>query len=196
MCKNYNIQHWKTPVYHPQANQVESTNKNIKMALRTYLLDEKSHFNWEKFIEKVVQDLNTTPHTSTDQTPFYLNFGREHIHDGREYKQLIDVNAHHSLDSERLKDVRNESREKQSDTYEQSKIRRSTRTKTRLFREGDQIYIPNNKLSSSGEKYTAKLAPGKTRGYIKKKVGEHSYEIIDAQQRPLGVHHASHIFTR
>lgn len=196
MCKAYNIRHWKTPVYHPQANQVESTNKNIKMALRTYLIDEKSHSNWENFIEKVVQDLNTTPHTSTDHTPFYLSFGREHIRDGREYSQLIDVNPHHSLDPERLKDVQIESREKQADTYEQTKLRRSPRSKVRFFKEGDMVFIPKYKLSSAGEKYAAKLAPGKVQGYIKKCLGENTYEIIDGNQKPLGNHHASKIYTR
>lgn len=59
MCEEKKIRHWKTPVYHPKANQVESTNKSLKSSLRCYLLDERSHSNWEKYIDKLVLDLNT-----------------------------------------------------------------------------------------------------------------------------------------
>lgn len=196
MCQSYNIQHWKTPVYHPKANQVESTNKNIKMALKTYVMNDSNHGNWEKHIAKVVHDLNTTPHTSTGHTPFYLNFGREHIRDGKEYSHLMDSNPFHCLDSNRLNDIREESREKQGDTYEETKVRQSGRTKTRHFPIGAEVFIPNNKLSSAGVKYNAKLAPGKLRAYVKKKIGENTYELVDPHNKPIGVHHADHIMTR
>lgn len=195
MCKNHKITHWKTPAYHPKANQVEATNKSIKTALRIYLLDEKNHSNWERNLEKLVLDLNTTPHTSTGKTPFYLNFGRENVRSGDEYK-LMDANPHYNRDPERLKDIREEAREVQGNAYDEAKIRRSARTIKRIFNDGAEVFISNNKLSSAGDRYASKLASPKIRAYVKRKIGSDSYELVDKNQKSLGIHHADEIMTR
>lgn len=141
MCTDRGIQHWKTPVYHPQANQVESTNKNIKTALKIHLAELKNHSSWEDFLEKIVEDSNTKPHTATNQTPYYLHHGREHVKNGNEYKLLIDVNPHHNLDKEGRKDIRQEARETQGDKYEERKLRHSARVPKRLINIGAEVHI-------------------------------------------------------
>lgn len=196
MCNDKGIEHWKTPVYHPKANQVESTNKNIKNALKIHLAEIKHHSHWEDFIEQVLQDLNTTPHTSTNQTPYFLHHGREFVKHGNEYKMLVDTNPHHTIDPETIQDIREEARELQGDRYEERKVRHSTRARIRNFDIGAEVYIANNKLSSLGQGYNAKLAPSKIRAYVVKKLGENTYTLVDSKQKPLGNHHADQIMTR
>lgn len=196
MCESRHIHHMRTPVYHPKANQVESTNKNIKMALKTYLDSDKNHAKWEDYVTKVVIDLNTTPHTSTGRSPFYLNFGREMVRDAREHKLLLDANPQRTLDEERMQIIRDETSTKQRDTYEDNRTRQSTRTKKRTFASGAEVFIPNNKLSSGGERYAAKLAPRKIRAYVKAKKGDDTYELVDKSGKPIGVYHADDIMTR
>lgn len=91
MCAKYKIKHILTPVRHPKANPVESSNKNIKIALRTYLHQQKDHSPWQKNIKKVVSDLNSATHTTTGVSPYYLQYGRELVYSGDEYRNLIDV---------------------------------------------------------------------------------------------------------
>lgn len=117
MCAKFHIKHSRTPVAHPKANQVESTNKNIKTALMGHLANTREHSQWENFISKVVIDLNTTPHTSTGQSPFYLNYGREMIRDAREYQILLEANPQRTFEPERMQAVHEEAHETQRDNY-------------------------------------------------------------------------------
>lgn len=196
VCKSKHIQHMRTAVYHPKANPVESTNKNIKMALKTYLADEKNHSKWEDYVNKVVINLNTTPHTSTGRSPFYINHGREMTRDAREYKILLDANPHRTLEKERMEIVRDETATKQHERYDENRNRHSERAKKRVFDVGAELFIPNNKLSSGGDRYAGKLAPSKVRVYVKEKKGNDMYEMVDKHGKAVGVYHADDIMTR
>lgn len=92
MCNRRNINHMKTAIYHPRANPVESTNKTIKNALKAKLIGLKNHSTWSQHIKKIVSDYNSTVHTVTGVSPYFLQFGRELITSGDEYKRLIEVN--------------------------------------------------------------------------------------------------------
>lgn len=48
----YRIAHFKTPVYHPQANQVEATNKSVKQLLRAELVGKSDHADWAQYALK------------------------------------------------------------------------------------------------------------------------------------------------
>lgn len=91
LCRSRNITHMRTPFYHPQANPVESSNKNIKIALKTYLKNHPNHKSWANYVDKAVHDLNTSVHNSTNYTPFFLKQGRECVEDANEYTQQDDV---------------------------------------------------------------------------------------------------------
>lgn len=65
-----------------------------------------------------------------------------------------------------------------------------------VFNDGAQVLIPNHKLSSGGERYAAKLATRKRTVYVKRKVGEDTYELMDPRGKILGEYHADDIMTR
>ena len=186
LCTDYHIRHMKTPFYHPQANQVEATNKTIKSFLRARMANVPEHSVWESFLTRVVLDINTMPHTSTNYSPYFLHCGREFTRDGREFEVLVDVNPHTSREEDRMKSLRDEVRDRQFDTYRNSQRRVLPRTRIRKFKVGDEVYIPNNKLSSAGDRYNSKLAPKKIRAYVSRIVGSDSYELIDGNRRIIG----------
>ena len=63
-------------VYHPQTNgQTEAINKIIKHTLKAKL--EESKGNWPEELPQVLWSYNTTPRSTTGQTPFSLTYGCE-----------------------------------------------------------------------------------------------------------------------
>lgn len=144
----------------------------------------------------MVLDLNTTHHTSTNETPYYLHYGREYVQHGDEYKLLLDTNPYHTREQEQLKNVKEDARDFQAEKYESRKQRNSKRVRTKKFDIGAELYLSNNKLSSGGQGYTAKLGPIKRRAYVTHKVGNDIYTLVDIHGKPLGNHHADQIMTR
>ncbi|KAK1398908.1 hypothetical protein POM88_008771 [Heracleum sosnowskyi] len=65
-----------TAVYHPQSNgQIEVVNKIIKHTLKTKLEERKGC--WPEELPMVLWSYNTTPRTTTGESPFTLTYGCE-----------------------------------------------------------------------------------------------------------------------
>ncbi|KAG8261821.1 hypothetical protein J6590_080120 [Homalodisca vitripennis] len=45
--REWKVEHWTTPIYHPQANPTERRNQELKKLLRTHLID-KEHKTWDQ----------------------------------------------------------------------------------------------------------------------------------------------------
>ena len=67
--------HMHTTSYHPQSDGlVERANHTIQTMLAT-AIDEKDE--WEECLPKVCLAYNTSEHSATGFTPFYMMFGRQ-----------------------------------------------------------------------------------------------------------------------
>jgi hypothetical protein len=67
----------RTTAYHPACNgQVERFNRTIKNSLAK-LCDVADHRDWDRVVDAVAFGLNTSIHSVTSMTPFFLHFGRE-----------------------------------------------------------------------------------------------------------------------
>lgn len=76
ICQALQIEKSRTTAYHPQCDGlVERFNRTLKHMLATSLKDHP--FDWEDRLRKVCMAYNTSVHSSTGYTPFYLMFGRE-----------------------------------------------------------------------------------------------------------------------
>ena len=77
ICKILRINKTRTTPYHPQGDDglVERFNCTLKSMLSTTLRDYP--FDWEDRLRKVCMAYNTSIHSSTGYSPFYLMFGRE-----------------------------------------------------------------------------------------------------------------------
>ncbi|RDX98991.1 hypothetical protein CR513_18019, partial [Mucuna pruriens] len=75
-CEGLKIKQVFTSVEHPQSNgQAEAANKIILRRLRKRLEEAKGR--WAKELPQVLWSYHTTPHSTTNETPFRLTFGTE-----------------------------------------------------------------------------------------------------------------------
>jgi len=76
LCKLLHIKKTRTTPYHPQCDgMVERFNRPLLNMLATHC---KEHpWDWEQHLHEVCMAYNTSVHTSTGYTPFYLMFGRQ-----------------------------------------------------------------------------------------------------------------------
>ncbi|RDX75012.1 Tf2-9, partial [Mucuna pruriens] len=75
-CKELKIKQVFTSVKHPQSNgQAKVANKVILQGLRRRLEEAKGR--WAEELPQVLWSYHTTPHSTTNETPFRLTFGTE-----------------------------------------------------------------------------------------------------------------------
>ncbi|WKY05451.1 hypothetical protein Q1695_006010 [Nippostrongylus brasiliensis] len=66
-----------TPYHYEGNGACERMFATFQMMLRPYI--SKNHLDWDRFLPSCVFCYNTSVHTSTDDTPFFLMFGRDPI---------------------------------------------------------------------------------------------------------------------
>ena len=78
LCKALHFKHKTTTAYHPQSNGLtERFNKTVVEMLRKYLDD--GFTNWEEMLGAVAFAYRNSVHSSTLETPYFLNHGRDPI---------------------------------------------------------------------------------------------------------------------
>lgn len=76
LCKTLKISKTRTTAYHPQCDGlVERFNRTLQDMIATITVDHP--FDWEEALPKVCIAYNTSIHTTTGYSPFYLMYGRE-----------------------------------------------------------------------------------------------------------------------
>lgn len=90
--KNYRVEHVTTPVYHPQANEVEATNKSVKQMLRAELMQLACHSEWAAQVPKIIMRLNTNARMPVGKSPHFIVYGQEKSMTGDEFRLLNNVN--------------------------------------------------------------------------------------------------------
>ena len=77
LLEEYKIEHYRSSLYRPQANDaVEVTNKNVKRILSKML---ENYRDWSEYLQFVLWGYRTTARTSTSVTPYSLVYGYEAV---------------------------------------------------------------------------------------------------------------------
>lgn len=195
------IKHFLTPVYHPQPNSVEATNKSVKTLLRAELIKRASHTDWSEVLDKVVMELNSAPRMPTGRSPHSIVFGKERSQNGAEHRLIHDENANLSrtgTEQERREMTNEAVAEQARASFVKNRNQYDLRTTIRKFKHGDVVYLANTKQSSAGSQYAQKLAPLRKMGIVKEKVSgsKDIYVVVDQNGKELGNYHATQLASR
>lgn len=175
-----------TPKYHPQANPTEAANKTILNAIKAYIKSNETHRQWDHELEKIQCAINSSCHTSTKETPYFINYGRELINYGNEHDIIDPENEKSATNSFEFQEIRKNVSENLKNTYEKSKRTYDLRSRTIEYVPGQIVWKKNTTLSDAGKRYSAKLAPRYVKCRIRKKLGSNTYEIEDLRGNLMG----------
>lgn len=198
LLDRFQINHWLNSRYHSQANPVERVNRTINAAIRTYVKEDQRL--WDTKVPEIEMVLNTSVHSSTGFTPFYVTHGHE----------LSELGTDHRLarHDKTLTPEEKEERKKKmfaeiyevvaknlAKAYQTSNAAYNLRHRkfAKTFVPGQLIYRRNMKLSSAVENYNAKYGRQFLPCRVKAKHGSSSYELEDLMGKNIGVWPAVHL---
>lgn len=193
LCASYNTSIAYTALYHPQANAVERVHQVMKTMLASYVQD--NHRSWEDHLQKVACAIRTAKHEATGDTPYFANFGREMVLDGRDFKpkpeELRDDAAIKRSRAEGFESLFRDIRRRLDLAYRRAQRGYNLRHRDIRYAVGDRVWRKNVTRSDAAQYYTAKLAP-KYLGpfFVHKRLSPWTYELRDSSQRAAGVWNA------
>lgn len=185
---DYKVRLWYTASYHPQANPVERVNKSIKAALRSYVMG--NHKTWDFVIHQIGCALRTAIHSSTNFTPYYVNFGQEMVISGSDYllnEQIQSLNGPTTERLEEIKRIRGEITASLKKAYELYSKNYNLRARKIVFKKGDIVAKRNFELSDAVKGISSSLNPIYVKCKIKEKTGTNTYRLENMLGKDLGV---------
>lgn len=192
----YGVAKEKTPNYHAQSNMVEASNKSVKTGLTAMLVErDLQHVDWADYLPLVTAKLNSTPLTSTGQSPHFSLYGRERTENGREHGIIRNANPEQVQDPHRMELIHESMANHSRTAFEANRQSYDRKAKVRKFIIGDQVYIKLNRLSNKANQYTAKLSPRRQQVTVLNKIGNDVYELADKSGKNIGKYHANDIMT-
>ncbi|XP_016195666.1 uncharacterized protein LOC107636688 [Arachis ipaensis] len=141
-----NIKHNFSSVEHPQSNGLaEAANKVILQALKKKVTLAKGQ--WAKLIPEILWGYNTTPQSSTKETPFRLMFGSDamipvKISQGSVRTTYLDEDTNdqtREAELDLLEEVREESRIRHEAMQQLTRRKYNTRVRPRTLQQGDLV---------------------------------------------------------
>jgi len=195
--QKFGITHVYTAVYSPQSNASERVNRSINAALRAFVKTE--HRDWDAYLSAINASLRRTIHQSVGKPPYELVFGQTMITHGHDYallKQLQSLNeCFVGLERhDKLTLIRNQVQANIKAAYERNAKSYNLRARPRTFEIGQVVTRKNFVNSSLAKNFCAKLAPTGIRAIVKKKIGNHYYELQDVESQSIGTYHAKDIW--
>lgn len=189
MCKSYKCKISFNPLYHAQANPVERMHGVLKTMLRAYVSDNQRQ--WCKLLPKVGCAIRTQRHEATGHTPFFINFGREHVISGDQHDHPLRDDQPLPLNrSDAFEPLFRDVRKRLTLAYQRSKPRYDMRRRPVELSVGDSVWLRNYVLSNAANYFTAKLAPKYVGPFrISKKLSSLRYELQDSNGAPKGEWH-------
>jgi hypothetical protein len=197
MCLQWKIIHQYTSPYHPQSNQSERTNRNLKSMIQAYVQD--AHRPWDFHLQKFAFALRTAENETTKVTPALLNLGREipvpfdrKLQDERENTNEEVLSELREL-PQKLQEIIEWVRSNMIAAQDKHKLQYDKTHRNVNFQVGELVLIKNHSLSDKDagvmQKFNNRwIGPV----VLSKKVSEVTYEIQNFHtKKPMGKRHVA-----
>lgn len=100
----YHVKHWTTAYYHSQGNPAERYIRTASAAIRSVVLEQGGdQRSWDDQVPRIQWALNTSEHDVTKKSPFFANYGRQHVRSGEEYALLEGVTDRDRMTNEEIR---------------------------------------------------------------------------------------------
>lgn len=198
LLDKFGIQHWLNSRYHSQANPVERVNRTVNVAIRTYARHDQRL--WDTRLTEIETIFNTSVHSSSKFTPYYVTHGHEmflHGSDHRLRRHQTDLSPDDleeqkgKLFGEMYAQVKENLLKANETCRKQYNLRH--RRFPKAFQPGQLVYRKNMQLSSAADGYNAKYGSQYIPCKVKSKVGTSSYDLEDLNGKSLGIWPAVHL---
>ena len=185
-CEALGIKRSFFAVYHPQTNgQTEAINKIIKDILKAKL--EESKGNWPEELPRVLWSYNTTPRSTTGETPFSLTYeceamvlvevGAGSIRRDHYDPQANEVNHYLYLDM--IEETREDTQARLAAYHQRTARYYNRKVRTHPLKVGELVLrkvMPNTKVPRHGVFGANWEGPYKIRSTMGRHLSTHGYE--------------------
>lgn len=104
LLDRFSVCHWTTSYYHSQGNPAERYIRTVSAAIRSFVFDHQGdQRKWDENLPQIQLAMNTTNNETTGKSPFFVNFGRQHIMSGGEHQHIQVGENRHQLSNEQLR---------------------------------------------------------------------------------------------
>ena len=157
LLQDHGIRHRTTPVYTPQCNPVERTNRTLKTMISQYVGNR--HRTWDQHLTALQYAYNSARHDATGYSPAVVNYGREmpapHPQDRPRQNTTRDVPSV----IKRLEDIREIVRMNLDRAFERQAPHYNLRRRNWRPKIGEIVWRRERPLSDKNAGRNAKLAP-------------------------------------
>ncbi|KMQ89889.1 hypothetical protein RF55_10418 [Lasius niger] len=154
--QEFGIKHRTAPVYAPQCNPVERTNRTVKTMISQFVEDD--HRAWDDHLPALQFAFNTAVHDATGYSPAYLDHGRE-LTAPHPAKIPLAAADEPSETFRRLQEAYELVRINLARAFQRQEKYYNLRRRAWRPQVGDWVWRRDHPLSKKADDFNAKLAP-------------------------------------
>ncbi|XP_025156996.1 uncharacterized protein K02A2.6-like [Harpegnathos saltator] len=189
MCKNFGIRHRTMPIYTPQCNPVERTNRTIKTMIAQYI--DKKHRRWDEHLGALRFAFNTAQHDATRFSPAFLNHGRELARPHQEDRRDKPPIPPPSTVAKVLTETHELVKMHLAQAFQRQESHYNLRRRAWRPQLGETVWKREHLQSDKTKAFNAKLAPKYSGPFTVKKI--HSPVIVDLKDERGRIYKNIHV---
>lgn len=182
----HKIKPWYTSHYHPQANPTEAANKTVINAIKAYIEGHEDHINWDKNLRAIRCAFNTAKHTVTQESPYFINYGREMTLHGIDHSLLDPMNQNTRTSEQEFIEISQKVSQCLQLSYQNAKKLYDKGKRDIEYQPGQIVWRKLHTLSDAGKRFSKKLAPRYEKCRIRQKIGTNTYTVEDLGGKLIG----------
>lgn len=195
LAEQYDVRIRFNAYFHPQANSTERLNRTLKTMIAMYVSD--NHRKWDVELPKIACATRTAKHEATKESPFFINFGRPMVLNGKQFSKPLelgdapDYTREENLKQDGFRKLFADVRQRLEKAAKKNEKKYNLRRRSEQFLPNQLVWKKNFTLSNAAKYYTSKLAPKFVGPYrIKKRVSPWTYELVDDTGKSIGIWNA------